>query len=284
MTQPNASWKAAAIEQWTADPCGAVGVDLDPGSREYFEKLLASRQDYAAWMAGALDYAGTAGLDVLDVGCGQGIDLANYALAGAHPTGVDLTPRHVELANAHLAALGVEGRAIQGDAENIPFPDRSFDRVSSNGVLHHTPDMPAALREILRVLRPGGEARIIVYNRNSFHYWLTQVMWRGLMQGGLFRERSMERVMGSGVEYSTIGARPLVRVYTPRAVRDQLRAAGFVQVTTTVRHFNVRDTPITAVLAKRVAVLHNPAVLDRLGRAGGWYVVGIGRKARDGVR
>src|SRR5947207_3392306 len=87
------------------------------------------------------------GLDVLDVGCGQGIDLAGYAMAGGRPTGVDLTPRHVELARAHPAAMGLEGEVVVGDAEALPFVDESFDRVSSNGVLHHTPDMPAALRE-----------------------------------------------------------------------------------------------------------------------------------------
>lgn len=284
MIDANARWKQAAIEQWTADPCGAVGVDLEPGEREYFERLLQSRRDYAAWMAEALDYAGAGGLDVLDVGCGQGIDLANYALAGARPTGVDLTPRHVELANAHLAALGLDGQAVQGDAERLPFPDESFDRASSNGVLHHTPDMPAALREIHRVLRPGGEARIIVYNRNSFHYWLTQVMWRGLMQGLLFRERSMERVMGRGVEYSSIDARPLVRVYSPRSVRRRLTSAGFADVATSVHHFNSRDTPVTAVLSRWLGVLNDRDVLDRIGRIGGWYVVGVGHKTPESVR
>ena len=68
-----------------------------------------------------------------------------------------------------------------GDAERLPFEDASFDRVSSNGVLHHTPDMLGSLREIRRVLRPGGRATIIVYNRNSLHYWLHQVAVHGVL-------------------------------------------------------------------------------------------------------
>lgn len=272
-------YKQAAVEQWTADPCGANAAGGgEPGSAEYFERLLAARHEYAPWMIDALNYAGTDGLDVLDVGCGQGIDVARYAQAGARATGIDLTPRHVELARAHLAALGLEATIVHGDAEDLRFPDASFDRVSSNGVLHHTPDMPAALAEILRVLRPGGEARIVVYNKRSFHYWLKQVAWEGVVRRGLLRERSMAGVLSSGVEVSSIGARPLVRVYSPGQMKELLERAGFEGVETTVRHFNASDTPVTAVLERRLKSLRDPAVLDRIGRAGGWYIVATGRK------
>src|SRR3954454_19125269 len=82
--------KQAAIDQWSADPCGPDSAS-PPGSRAYFEDLLRGRRSYAPWMDEVLGYSGTAGLRVLDVGCGQGIDLARYAQAGAHATGVDLT-------------------------------------------------------------------------------------------------------------------------------------------------------------------------------------------------
>jgi ubiquinone/menaquinone biosynthesis C-methylase UbiE len=268
--------KLAAIEQWTADPCGSSEVDDEPGGQAYFERLLRMRGEYGPWMADSLGYAETGGLRVLDVGCGQGIDVANYAMAGARATGVDLTPRHVELARAHLAALELEAEIVEGDAEKLPFPDESFERVSSNGVLHHTPDMPAALREIRRVLTADGEARVIVYNRWSFHYWLQQVLLRGVLMRGLLRERSMEGVLSSGVEYSSIGARPLVRVYSPPQLRRMLEEAGFERVETSVRHFWPSDTFVTAALGPRVGALRNPRVLDRIGRIGGWYIIGRG--------
>jgi ubiquinone/menaquinone biosynthesis C-methylase UbiE len=272
--------KLAAIEQWTADPCGANSVEDVPGSRAYFEQLLIERARYAPWMEDTLGCAETKGMRVLDVGCGQGIDLARYAIAGAQVTGVDLTPRHVELARAHLAALGLHADVVEGDAESLPLPDRSVDRASSNGVLHHTPDLPAALREILRVLRPAGELRMIVYNRRSFHYWFQQVMYEGLWKRRLLREGSMSAVLSGGVEHSSTGARPLVRVYSPRQVRNLLRTAGFEQVETIVRHFNAGDAWPTAHLEPFVPALRSPKVLDRLGRIGGWYVVGRGRRPR----
>jgi ubiquinone/menaquinone biosynthesis C-methylase UbiE len=274
----NPDYKAAAVEQWTADPCGSSVAEGEPGSRSYFEDLLRARFEYGPWMPEALGYEETSGLRVLDVGCGQGIDVYRYALAGAEATGVDLTPRHVELARAHLAVMGLEAEIVQGDAEQLPFSDDSFDRVSSNGVLHHTPDMPAALREIRRVLTPGGEARVIVYNRNSFHYWLTQVLYEGVLRRGLLQERSMAGVLSRGVEYSSIGARPLVRVYSPKQVRRLLAEAGFVDVRSTVRHFQPTDTPVTYVLRRWVRALEDPRTLDRIGRVGGWYVVATGRK------
>lgn len=266
--------KHAAIECWTADPCGAVPGE--PGTPDYARRLVAARREYAPWMAEALDYAGARGLDVLDVGCGQGIDLIGYAQAGATVTGIDLTPRHVELAQRHLAAFGLSGDVAVADAESMPFPDASFDRVSSNGVLHHTPDMGAALREIHRVLRSGGQARIILYNRHSLHYAIGQVGWHGLIRGGLRREGSMAKVLSTSVEKTSIGARPLVRVYTPAEVRTELERAGFAGVRTFVRHFRWED------IGWRPLKTRAPAFRSRIGATAGWYVVGIGSTDRAG--
>jgi ubiquinone/menaquinone biosynthesis C-methylase UbiE len=277
-TPADQAHKQAAIEQWTADPCGAEGIEEPPGSRPYAEQLLKGRAEYAPWLADTFDYGGARGLDVLDIGCGQGIDVMNYALNGAQAVGVDLTPRHVELARAHLAAMGLPGEIVEGDAESLPFGTSSFDRVSSNGVLHHTPDIDAALREAHRVLRPGGEATIVLYNRRSAHYWIEQVLHEGLMRGKLVRSRSMEGVLSSGVELSSIGARPLVRVYSPGQLRRKLRAAGFGLVGAEVRHFLPSDTFITLLLHRR-GVLYKRSTRDRIGRLVGWYVVGRGVRA-----
>ena len=266
--------KAAAVRQWTQTPCGPA-VAGDPGTAEYFEQLDQGRRDYAPWMDAALAYDQTAELDVLDVGCGQGIDLVRYARAGAHATGVDLTPRHVEIASMHLSALRLPGSATVSDAEHLPFPDGSFDVASSNGVLHHTPDMPAALSEIRRVLRPGGRATIIVYNRNSLHYWLHQVAYNGLARGMLLRERSMTGVLATTVENGSRDTRPLVRVYSPRQTAALLRAAGFVDVHVTVRHLRSFDSIPTRAIRSQ-------STLDRLGRRLGWYVIARGTRPPSG--
>lgn len=269
--------KEATVRLWTADPCGP-DVTAEPGTAACIEQLIAGRRAYCPWLDQALDYRSAAGLEVLDVGCGQGIDLVQYALAGARPTGVDLTPRHVELAQQHTQALSLTATIVQGDAELLPFPDRSFDRVASNGVLHHTPDMPAALREVRRVLRPGGEARIVVYNRRSYHYWLSQVLWNGILNRQLLQEGSMEGVMSRGVERSSIGARALVRVYSAPQLRRMMADAGFTRASTSVGGFNVEDTPLSMMLARYTRLLDDRRILDFLGRTGGWYVLATGQR------
>lgn len=277
-TDGTAPEKQAAIKQWTADPCGPETDGTEPGTRPYAEALIRGRDEYAPWMAEQLGYDTAAGLAVLDVGCGQGIDVMRFAQGGAQVTGIDLTPRHADLARQHVAAMALDAEIVNGDAEVLPFDDARFDRVTSNGVLHHTPDMDAALRGIRRVLKPGGETRIIVYNRSSLHYWVEQVGHEGLVRRKLFTEGSMDGVLSSGVEISSVEARPLVRVYSPRQLRRMLRNAGFVDVRTEVRHFNASDTIVTDVLGRRISAISSPQFRDRLGRLAGWYVIGYGRR------
>lgn len=129
-----------------------------------------------------------------------------------------------------------------------------------------------------RVLRPGGETRILVYNRNSFHYWLSQVLLEGVIRRRLLSEGSMAAILSANVERTSVDARPLVRVYAPRQLRGMLTAAGFTDVNAAVGGFNSEDTPITAVLARRSEFFRRQSTLDAIGRLGGWYVLGVGRK------
>jgi ubiquinone/menaquinone biosynthesis C-methylase UbiE len=98
----------------------------------------------------------TKGLKVLEVGVGLGADHQLFAEAGADLFGIDLTERAVEHTRQRLAAFGLSSDLAVGDAEDLDFPDESFDRVYSWGVLHHSPDTPKAVAEVWRVLKPGG--------------------------------------------------------------------------------------------------------------------------------
>jgi ubiquinone/menaquinone biosynthesis C-methylase UbiE len=221
--------------------------------------MIARKDEQMPWLRQVLRYDELTGVDVLDVGCGQGMDLYRYAAGSANATGIDLTPRHVALARSHLEAMGVQAEVVIGDAERMPFADNSFDRVSSNGVLHHTPDIHAALAEIHRVLRPGGQATIILYNRSSVHFWLHQIAWRGIRHGGLFRKRY--RRFLSDIELGE--GEPLVRLYSPRQVRRLLARAGFREVSTWVCPL----LPTDSVFTRRVRRKDLPL---------GFYVVGRG--------
>jgi len=94
----------------------------------------------------------------LELGCGTGFFLLNLMQAGLAARGsvTDLSPGMVAAAlrNAERLGLDVDGRVA--DAEQIPYDDATFDVVVGHAVLHHIPDLDAAFREVLRVLKPGG--------------------------------------------------------------------------------------------------------------------------------
>jgi ubiquinone/menaquinone biosynthesis C-methylase UbiE len=94
----------------------------------------------------------------LELGCGTGFFLLNLKLAGLIDEGhvTDLSPGMVAAAIRNGSALGFEIEGRVADAERLPYPDDSFDLVVGHAMLHHLPDVEQALREVVRVLKPGG--------------------------------------------------------------------------------------------------------------------------------
>src|SRR3979409_482527 len=123
---------------WQAHPCGTKFSEAEIGTPEFFERVEAHRYDKEWHIPQAADFAGTRGLRVLEIGCGLGTDGAQFAKAGADYTGVDLTKAAIELARKHFELAGLRGDFRTADAENLDFPDETFDLVYSHGVLHHT--------------------------------------------------------------------------------------------------------------------------------------------------
>ncbi len=208
--------KQRAREQWGEDPCGAVyGREHQFGSREFFDAIEHHRYtEYAPWMPEIMGFNDFAGARLLEVGCGMGTDLLQFARGGAKVTGVDLTPRSIEISRQHLEVYGQRGDFAISDGENLAFADESFDVVYSNGVLHHTPDTMGAVREIHRILRPGGQTRVMLYHRHSSNYWGQIILRHGLLHGELLRGNSPEEIMSKYVEFNESGGRPLVKVYS----------------------------------------------------------------------
>jgi len=160
-----------------------------------------------------------AGACLLEVGCGMGTDLLQFARGGANVTGIDLTPRSIEISRLHFEIYGQRGDFAISDCEKLPFKTESFDVVYSNGVLHHTPDTAGAVRELHRVLRRGGQARVMLYHRGSVAYWLQIILRHGLFGGELLRGHSPEEIMSRYVEINEGGGRPLVKVFSRSEAR-----------------------------------------------------------------
>jgi SAM-dependent methyltransferase len=103
------------------------------------------------------------GDEVLDVACGTGNAAIRAAEAGARVTGVDLTPELFEAGRREAAGSGVALEWVQGDAEELPFEDESFDVVLSTFGCMFAPRHAVAAAEIARVLRPGGRLGITAW-------------------------------------------------------------------------------------------------------------------------
>jgi ubiquinone/menaquinone biosynthesis C-methylase UbiE len=224
--------KRSAREQWTEDPCGAVyGRQQEFGTRAFFDEVERHRyQEYAPWMPKTMGFDQFAGAQLVEVGCGMGTDLLQFARGGALCTGVDLTPRSVEIARLHFNVYEMAADFALSDAERLPFADESFDVFYSNGVLHHTPETQTAIREAHRVLKHGGTAKVMLYHRNSWAYWVDLILKQGVIRRELFRGLKPADLMSKYVEYSEAGARPLVKAYSRGEVRSMFSIFRDVRV------------------------------------------------------
>jgi SAM-dependent methyltransferase len=103
------------------------------------------------------------GTKLLDVACGTGNALIPAAERGAVATGLDITPKLLEVARERADAGGLEVELVEGDAENLPFADDSFDRVTSLFGAMFAPDHERAASELVRVCRPGGRVGVCAW-------------------------------------------------------------------------------------------------------------------------
>jgi ubiquinone/menaquinone biosynthesis C-methylase UbiE len=138
------------------------------GTKGFFQELADYRYDKLNYLPRLVDFCGYDGKDVLEIGCGVGIDLIRFAQGGAKVTGIDFSTTAIELASRYFDTAGLSANLKLMDGEAMDFPDRSFDLVFAHGVLQYTANPHQMAREIYRVLRPGGQAIVMMYNRISW--------------------------------------------------------------------------------------------------------------------
>jgi ubiquinone/menaquinone biosynthesis C-methylase UbiE len=184
-----------------------------------------------------------AGREVLEGGCGTGLILKEIAPIARRAQGLDLSPGMLEQARARGLAV------VEGSATALPFDDASFDTVYSFKVLPHVQDIAEAMREVARVLRPGGRALLEFYNRHSLRYAVkrlkpAQRVAEGTHDTQVFtRYDSLDDVRGYLPDALSVVGVHGIRVFTPFAQAHQI--PGVRHVLGKAERW-ARDLPATA--------------------------------------
>lgn len=162
--------KQQGAEFWNSNPCG--------GGWPSYREFMAWIQRTEPYIYRVLDKYEWQDKRVLEVGCGQGSTLNYLPGLGARVYGMDMSEDSLAKAKAGAKELGYADRVTLsvGDAEHLPFDNKFFDAVICLGVLHHTADTSGGIREIFRVLKPGGFAIVMLYRSGTPKWWATQFL------------------------------------------------------------------------------------------------------------
>jgi SAM-dependent methyltransferase len=210
MTRPDVDALTREVRAyWNARIHDLEMTDQPPGSKAFFEELDEYRFDKLAYLPKVVDFNGFRGQRLVEIGCGIGTDLVRFAKGGAHVLGVDLSETAIRLARRNLEVHGFPpDRFVIGDGSRLPLPDQSVDVFYAHGVLQYAADPRGIVTEAQRVLRPGGTAIFMVYNRVS---WLM----------------AMSKVMKVALEHQDA---PGLRMYSIPEYRELLRGFGSVEI------------------------------------------------------
>ena len=149
-------------------------------SKKYFDEMEVKRYDrILKYIPKVMNFQGYRNKKVLEIGCGMGTEILQFARNGAYVTAIDLTENAIKITKERFKLYGYKGGHFQvGDAENMTFKDDTFDLVYSIGVLHHTPNTEKAIREAYRVCKPNGNVLIMLYGKGWKHYLFRKFLYK----------------------------------------------------------------------------------------------------------
>ncbi|NQS88961.1 class I SAM-dependent methyltransferase [Patescibacteria group bacterium] len=220
---------------WNSNPCGSLHEE-DKYINQSKIPLYADFESYK-------------GKKVLEVGCGVGVDGIQFAKVGAFYTGVDLTEAGIRITQERFNLSNQTGILRKANAEDLPFSDGSFDHVYSFGVIHHSPHPERIVDEIYRVLKPGGTATIMLYNKTSFYYLIEVKIIRKLFFSICHKENLCRKM------FALFGKQKTLRFETFREKLAKMKAINKAPTNDEWVSMNTDDVfcPIARVYSRRDA-------------------------------
>jgi ubiquinone/menaquinone biosynthesis C-methylase UbiE len=231
-------WQDANRSFWEKNPMRydwKQVLEVELFSRRFYEEIdnrfFSKIWEFMPWRKlpfdNLIDFDALKGRKVLEIGVGMGSHAQLLTTHAASYTGIDITEYATKATSERFRRFGLRGDLLQMDAEQMSFPDETFDLIWSWGVVHHSSNTQKILTEIHRVLKPGGEAVIMVYHRGWWNYYIMGGLIHGLLRGGVFKNGSLHKTIQS----VTDGA--LARYYSAenwRQIVDGLFVVSYIVI------------------------------------------------------
>jgi SAM-dependent methyltransferase len=197
-------------EFWDRRPCNIRHSPKPVGTREYFDEVEKRKYFVEPHIPGFAQFERWKGKKVLEIGCGIGTDAVNFARAGADYTGVELSPKSLELTMKRFEVYGLKGRFYLGNAEELSkfVPVEPYDLIYSFGVIHHTPHHT--------------EIRVMLYSK-----WSWKIFWIIFKygKGAFWRANELIRTY-----LEAQNGCPVTYVYSFRDIRRLMRDFDIVEM------------------------------------------------------
>lgn len=179
----NNNLKKQVHDYWNIASCGTEFIAKPKFTRDYFAAIEEFRYTIEPEIFAFAQFSRYHKKQVLEVGVGAGTDFMQWLRSGAYASGIDLTPQAIDHVTQRCMQEGLQAQQLLvADAESLPFAPNSFDLAYSWGVIHHSPNTPQALTELIRVTKPGGTIKCMIYNRYSLfacYIWLRYALLKG---------------------------------------------------------------------------------------------------------
>ncbi len=210
-------------DYWNWRPCNIRHSIKPAGTKEYFDEVESRRYFVEPHIPLFAEFERWRGKKVLEIGCGTGTDIINFARHGAEITAVDLSEKSLEIARKRVEVFGLQDRIrfYRGSAEQLCefLPCEQYDLIYSVGVIHHTPHPERALSQMRHYVHENSVLKLLVYNRCSW-----KVLWilLGYGKGRFWRLNELVAQYSEAQEGS-----PVTYTYTKEGIRKLLEATGF---------------------------------------------------------
>ena len=197
---------AGVESRLVGNPPNAIRLEtsnpLPEFSKEFYleidARLFESARLFAPWKRipfdCLIDFDALNAKDVLEIGVGSGSHAQLLAAHSKSFTGIELTDFAVKSTCERMRCFQLNARILRMDAEQMQFEDNSFDFIWTWGVIHHSSNARRILEEMHRVLKPQGEAVVMVYHRGLWNYYFTGVLL-SIADGGILKGRPLHHTI-----------------------------------------------------------------------------------------